>query len=125
MLGLKKAHAGILIVLTNYCFPPVLASIMAQFPDLNPYRWPGWFLAALAATQATAVVFCFTETHSIECANNGLHIRCSSPLGLKLSAQLKSKQIIRFLVSLIIFAQLRTCTVYMYTCLILVCTKYA
>ena len=92
-------NCGAETLTTTIYFLPALTSVMAQFPDVNPYRWPGWFLAALAATQATAVIFCFTETRTFSCSK-GFHNRCSCLAGLKLSAQLKSKWKMQLLVSL-------------------------
>ena len=43
----------------------VLTSVMAQFPDLNPYRWPGWFVAACGAAYGILVLTAFRETRSI------------------------------------------------------------
>ena len=81
-------------------FFTVLNSIMANFKDLNPYRWPGWSVTALSITLALVVLFFFTETRSFSCANVSRKT-CSCLNGLKLSAQLKSKWKIRFLVSFI------------------------
>jgi MFS family permease len=82
--------------------PTVLNSIMANFKDLNPYRWPGWSITALSITLALIVLFFFTETRSISCSNIS-RMSCSCLNGLKLSAQLKSKWKMRFLVSFIQF----------------------
>ena len=35
---------------------------MAPF-SVNPYRWPGWFLAALGALFCVVVIIVFKETH--------------------------------------------------------------
>ena len=32
--------------------------------NVNPYRWPGWFLAALGVLYGVVVVIVFKETHS-------------------------------------------------------------
>ena len=73
-----------------------VASIMALFPDLNPYHWPGWFVSALAVVHATAIIFCFTKIRSVACVRN----KSSCPSRLKLSVQLRSKQKVQFAVSL-------------------------
>ena len=73
---------------------------MANFRDLNPYRWPGWSVTALSITLALIVLFFFTETRSLSCANVSRKT-CLCLNALKLSAQLKSKWKIRFLVSFI------------------------
>ena len=71
--------------------------MMAQFSHVNPYRWPGWFITALALVAAIIVLLCFSEPRSWTCGKGS--INCSCITGLRLSAQLKSKTKIRFIVS--------------------------
>ena len=74
--------------LNNFRVPIALTSTMAQFENVNPYRWPGWFIAVLSFATLAATLIVFTETRSFTCTRNS----CSKFLaGLKLSAQLKSK----------------------------------
>jgi hypothetical protein len=68
----------------------VSASVMAQFPDVNPYRWPGWLLTAMASTQVALVLICFRETSTVTWVDIS-SFKCSCLSGLKLSAQLMSK----------------------------------
>jgi MFS family permease len=39
----------------------VFTSIVAQFPNVNPYHWPGWLMLSLAATQGLAILVLFWE----------------------------------------------------------------
>ena len=43
----------------------VLTSVLAQFSDLNPYRWPRWFVAACGAAYGILVLTAFRETRPI------------------------------------------------------------
>jgi MFS family permease len=65
-----------------------LTSIMAQFQDVNPYRWPGWFIAVQSFAFAAATLFFFTETRSFTCRKDSFFKYFA---GLKLSVQLGSK----------------------------------
>ena len=70
---------------------------MAQF-DIDPYRWPGWMQAALAAAYCLLVLFCFTETRPWSCAKIACK-NCSPHYGLQLSMKLQSNSKRKFLVS--------------------------
>jgi len=76
-------------------FSLVISSVLAQFPNVNPYRWPGWFVAAMGFVYGTVVVLTFTETRPFTLPK----WRCSSLCGMKLSATLSSKWTIKLLVS--------------------------
>ena len=71
---------------------------MSTFGDVNPYHWPGWAVTMLAAVLGVVVLLFFRETRSLPRAMLPGTV-CSGLVGLKLSAQLKSKSKIRFLVS--------------------------
>ena len=75
-----------------------LTSIMAQFKDVNPYRWPGWSVTTLAAVMGISVMLFFTETRSLSRLKIS-NAKCSCLTGLKLSAQLRTKSIVQYLVS--------------------------
>lgn len=82
-----------------FCSFPGLTSIMAQFPDINPYHWPGWFVTAEAMFIATAVIFCFTETRSCKYIKSS-HFKISSSLNeLRLFTKSRTKSCIRLIVS--------------------------
>lgn len=82
-----------------YLQSSAITSIMAQF-DIDPYRWPGWMHATLAAAYCLLVLFCFTETRPWVCAKVSCN-KCSPHSGLQLSVKLQSNWKIRFLVSTI------------------------
>ena len=77
---------------------PVLNAVMAKFKDVNPYRWPGWSVTALAVLLGLLVLVFFTETRSLSQVKFST-MKCTCLTGLTLSAQLKSKSKIQFLVS--------------------------
>ena len=69
---------------------PAINSVIAQFDDVNPYHWPGWFQVALAATVGLLALFFFVETRSLSQAKLSCRpISCFT--GLKLEAQLQTK----------------------------------
>ena len=77
-------------------FTGIYAAI-AQIPSLNPYRWPGWFLAALGLLIAAIVMLFFTEPRPWACrAKSNL---CSCKPGLELSLKLKTRAKTRVIVS--------------------------
>ena len=80
-----------------HTFFPVVTSLMAQFPNVNPYRWPGWFLVALALMYALVMLLIFRETRPYYMPKHCK--RCSCTTGVKLSAQLSSRWHIRMIVS--------------------------
>ena len=41
--------------------------VMAQFPSLDPYRWPGWFIATLSLVLGGIVLIFFTESRPWTC----------------------------------------------------------
>ncbi|CAI8010907.1 hypothetical protein GBAR_LOCUS7119 [Geodia barretti] len=63
---------------------------ISRIPSVNPYRWPGWFLAALALSSAVVVVLFFTEPRPWTCHWNNKS-KCV-PCGLGLSVKLRSKK---------------------------------
>ena len=71
---------------------------MAQFKDLEPYRWPGLFVAAIALVYAIIVALTFVETRRFSHLKTALDCECVT--GLKLSMGLKSGWKVRLLVSL-------------------------
>ena len=82
---------------TVYLFIAV-SSIVAQFKGVDPYHWPGWFTAAIAALMATAVLFCFRETRTLSYLR-GNCTKCSHWSIFKLSFELKAINIVWCLVS--------------------------
>ncbi|CAI8058537.1 hypothetical protein GBAR_LOCUS31827 [Geodia barretti] len=77
----------------GFVVPYVVTSVMSTFQDVNPYRWPGWSVTALAAVLGTVVLLCFRETRSFPRPT----ITRKSCSGLKLSTQLKSRAKIRLM----------------------------
>lgn len=81
----------------SYCLFTGIYAAVVQIPSLNPYRWPGWFLAALALFSAAIVMLFFTEPRPWTCtAKTSL---CSCRAGLELSLKLKTKAKTRIIVS--------------------------
>jgi MFS family permease len=70
-------------------------SVIAQFPTVNPYHWPGWFIAALAAAEAVGIICFFQETRPFTYPK----IPRFNFSGLKLSLQLSSRWSRHFAVS--------------------------
>ena len=73
----------------------VSTSIMAQFKDINPYLWPGWFIAALGVFEIILILLFFTETRSLP---SKCRTRC---LSLSTCLQLKTCQKTTFFVSVL------------------------
>lgn len=71
---------------------------MAKFEDINPYRWPGWSVTALATVMGLSVILFFTETRSMSQLKVS-RPNCSCLTGLRLSVQLRSKSIAQYFVS--------------------------
>ena len=69
-----------------YYLSIAISSIMAQFEDLDPYHWPGWFMAAIAAVVTGAILLCFRETRNLR----NTCTKCSYPSRFKLSLELKN-----------------------------------
>ena len=46
-------------------FLAVLTSAIAQFHHVDPYRWPGWLMVAMAVLEGFGIVCCFQETRSL------------------------------------------------------------
>ena len=42
-----------------------LSALISQFPSVNPYRWGGWFILAIALLYAILFVIIYSETESI------------------------------------------------------------
>ena len=80
-----------------YYLCTAITSIMAQFKNLNPYHWPGWTMAAIAAVKVIIVLLFFTEIRSLSHIR-GKCLKGSSISNLIHSLQLKSFSIIHFLV---------------------------
>lgn len=95
----RMTHYRFFHTLVVFCSFPVLTSILAQFPDINPYHWPGWFVTAEAMFIATAVALCFTETRSCKHIKSS-HFKFSSSLAeLRLFTKTRTKPCIRLIVS--------------------------
>ena len=89
----------------TFMFSSAFTAIMAQFPGVNPYRWPGWFLAVQSVVTGVVVVLFFREPRSLSRMKRPCK-KCSCLTGLQLSVQLKSQWKIRFLVSSCVTVQL-------------------
>jgi hypothetical protein len=50
----------------------LFTSIVAQFPNVNPYHWPGWLMLSLAATQGLAILVLFWEPRPFTTQNPSL-----------------------------------------------------
>ena len=70
---------------------------MVQFPNVKPYHWPGWFIAALALLCAATVVLTFREPRSFGQLKG--YVTCEYCKGLKLSLSLQTGWKIQFIVS--------------------------
>ena len=69
---------------------------MAELPNINPYRWPGWFVAAMSLIYIIFVVLIFRETRLYSMPKHCKTHFCAT--GLILSAQLRSKWHIHLIV---------------------------
>lgn len=72
---------------------------MAQFKGVEPYHWPGWFVAALAIMFAAVVVLTFSEPRQFGHIKGDINCKCWR--GLKRSLNLqnagwKSRWIVSF-----------------------------
>ena len=74
-----------------------ITSILTQFKSLEPYHWPGWFVAALAIVLAAIVLFTFSEPRSLKHIKGCVHWKFWR--SLKLSLNLRSEWKIRLIVS--------------------------
>ena len=74
----------------------VLTSVMAQFHDVDPYRWPGWCVAACGAAYGVLVLTAFRETRPISIEK----CKCLPWNGMRNSIKFSSKWKINFLVSM-------------------------
>ena len=117
-------HTAYKIIAHIYSFP-VFTAIMAQFPGVNPYRWPGWFLAVQSVVTGVVVVLFFREPRSLSRMKRPCK-KCSCLTGLQLSVQLKSQWKTRFLVSSCITVQfvVLKCMLYTYKCLLVFLTAW-
>ena len=75
-----------------------VTSIVSQFPDVNPYHWPGWFMVAVAMIYVIVVTLLFRETHPCSFVLDRTK-RISCATRMKLSLQLRSFSKTRFIVS--------------------------
>ena len=72
-----------------YIFPGA-TSVIAQFHDVGPYRWPGWFITAQGLALATVLILFFTEAR--QCCKGSPKCCYSSALARwKLSIKLNSR----------------------------------
>ena len=74
-----------------------LTSIMTQFKGLEPYHWPGWFIAALAIVLAVIVLLTFSEPRTLKHIKGCVYTKLWR--GLQLSINLRSEWKIRLIVS--------------------------
>ena len=72
----------------------VMTSVMSQFPNIDPYRWPGWCLTVITTIYILITVIMFRNPR--KCTPPKCFNTCTQ---LKFSVQLKSKWHIRLLVS--------------------------
>ena len=86
----KKTRCKLSIVLNLFLVSAAFTSVVAQFHDVNPYRWPGWFMVVLAALQALATVLFFWEPREFTRPKLP-HLSLSWVKAMKLSFQLTSQ----------------------------------
>ena len=113
-MGLQYA-SGVLAILLSTLSPTSynigVTSIVAQFPDVSPYRWPGWFITTVAVVYVVVVILAFKETH--RCGFVMKQVKWSSCVtGIRLSLQLKRFSKTRLIVSSI--------TIINYCCVVIV-----
>ena len=79
-----------------YLFYIAATSIMSQFPDVNPYRWPGWFIFVMAMVYGMTILICFTETKSLSSSKK---LPCSEMFQITRSMKLTSGWKMKVIVS--------------------------
>jgi MFS family permease len=72
-------------------------SIVAQFDRVNPYQWPGYFLAALAVLYGFVMIIFFRDIRSLPKLKE-IKLNCRCLTGLKLTKQLQSNWKMQFVV---------------------------
>ena len=83
-----------------YLVYPGTTSIMAQFDSVNPYRWPGWFIVALALFYIGIALIVFREIRpppKLKRPKGSVSCHCLTRI--KLSTQLQSDWKMQFTVS--------------------------
>ena len=81
---------------------PGTTSIMGLFDGLNPYRWPGWFIAATIVLYTAITLIIFKEIRPPPKLKRPKGcVSCHCVTGLKLSTQLQSNWKMQFTVSFI------------------------
>ena len=89
-----------------------VSSIVAQFESVNPYRWPGWFVVALALSYAAVSLVVFRDTRDPPKLKRpkGCVVSCNCLTSIKLMTQLQSNWKMQFSVSFVTIYMLCTHT---------------
>ena len=72
---------------------------MSQFPDVNPYRYPAWFVTALSLANIIIVILLFREPRPFAVPKHCKTCSRSTHTRLKISVQLSSGWCMHLLVS--------------------------
>ena len=84
----------------NLLFSLGLTSIISQFDNVNPYRWPGYFIASAGVVHAGVVLLIFRDVKpfpKLKHVKLNLNFNCLS--SVKMMTQLTSKWKMEFIVS--------------------------
>ena len=95
-----KVGKNACIVDVCLCLVPGTNSIMAQFDNINPYHWPGWFIVALALFYIGIALIVFREIRpppKLKRPKGSVSCHCLTRI--KLSTQLQSDWKMQFTVS--------------------------
>ena len=105
-----KVGKNACIVDVCLCLVPGANSIMAQFDNINPYHWPGWFIVALALFYIGITLIVFREIRpppKLKRPKGSVSCHCLTRI--KLSTQLQSDWKMQFTVSSIYTCSLDHC----------------
>lgn len=79
---------------------------MTQFKGLEPYHWPGWFIAALAIVLAAIVLLTFSEPRTLKHIKGCVYWKLwrRLPLSINLRSEWKIRLIVSFKKSVFIYS---------------------
>ena len=94
-------------------YPAGSTAIVSQFDSVNPYYWPGYFVAALAVLYGCIMLIFFRDIRPPPKLNQ-LKVKCQCLSGIKLTTQLQSNWKMQFVVSFTKMSKLKCIYLYLY-----------